>query len=156
MSRRAYDGIGADWQKIAAVAKPGELVFGYADGPYSAWPAVAWDHFTQAGIETVEITVTGNPECGIYDGFPDNGTGPADWRAYVRGRRTLGHVATIYVDMACLPHLRAGCQGLDYRVIVADWTGVPHEIPGCAGTQWFSGPDYDMSEIYDAAWHPAG
>jgi hypothetical protein len=150
MSRKVFDGIASDAAAIGRLARPGDVVLYYADGRY-AWPAEAVTHFETAAIELVAITVLGDPRCGIWDDeIGDKGSA----RGYARGRRSLGHMPTIYCDLATLPSVRERCAGLDYDVYVADWTGRPHEVPGTVGTQYLPGATHDTGIIYDDGWHP--
>lgn len=152
--RLAYDGISADAKAIAEVVKDGDLVFAYADGMY-AWRQIEEDMVKAKGAIILHITVTGNPHCAIYDGPPDNGNA-RNWTAYIRARHALGYKdATIYTVRSLLDMLHAKCAGLRYSVIVA----APHSdpnipFPDTVGKQFFWGPEYDKTAIYDPTWHP--
>lgn len=153
MNRLAYDGIAADENAILAAARPGDLVFYYADGRY-AWPASSRDRLLGAGLTPVAITVTGDPACGIYDGPPDQGT-QRNWAAYLRARAAHGgSPGTIYTDRDLWPQLRARCAGLDYHVIIADPTGRPHGLPGAIGVQYYWGRKFDLTLVTASWWRP--
>jgi hypothetical protein len=147
MTRTAYDGV--DWQRNPATAN--DIALLYLDGAYAA-PAEAADHFHALGAQAVRITVLGDPGAGICDVETGDVT-PAAARNYIRARRATGHAATIYVSLASLGAVRNACMGLVYDTLAADWTGLPHEVPGCVGCQYLPGPDYDTSVIWDEGWH---
>jgi hypothetical protein len=62
---------------------------------------------------------------------------PADARAFITERHALGKGdATVYCSRLSIPAVQAACEGLDYRIWAADWTGVPHEVPGAWAVQF--------------------
>jgi len=78
---------------------------------------------------------------------------PADAPAFIRERIRLGHHdATIYCSRDTVPAVRRACEGLTYRLWVADWTGQPHKIHGIDAwaVQYHGGPSlpFDRSIIY--------
>lgn len=69
---------------------------------------------------------------------------------YPHGFTPADHPVAVYCSLSNLEQLRA--SGWTGAVIVAEWTGEPHQVDGTAGTQWDGGPGkpIDLSTIYAA------
>jgi hypothetical protein len=75
---------------------------------------------------------------------------PADAAAFIRERESLGlRDATVYCNKSTLPAVQDACAGLEYRLWLADPTGVPHELDGAWAVQfaWVTGK-YDQAMVY--------
>lgn len=139
----------------------GDGVMAYANGKY-AWPPAAAQQFIRWGKQVVHIDVDGSAphaasilDVERYDATPAIA---ADW---IQQRNMYRQDATIYIERAALDALFAVTDGLPYWLIVADWTGSPHEITmplpkgvRMAGTQFASLGIFDSTAIYADGWHP--
>jgi hypothetical protein len=126
---------------------PGPMVATYATGndPTSAAEV--------AGRQVMWIDVTGTDyAASALDVEPGN-VGPAQAATWAYGRlsRYPNQLAVIYTFQAEWPAVQAAVATLPawmqsrIRWWIADPTGVPHMLPGAQATQWYWGPDYDIS-----------
>jgi hypothetical protein len=136
-------------------------VFAYVNGDYT-WSFIDLDRFVRAKKQVARIDVIGNAwmkaavlDVERYDATPQKAK---DW---IPQRNKFRGDATIYCGRANLDELFAACMGEMYWLLIADWTGAPHECdipmpPGVRqiGTQYVSTPDWDASSIYADEWHP--
>jgi hypothetical protein len=137
-------------------------VMPYVNGDY-AWPLAEQDRFTEAGIQLAHIDVNGTAwrqakilDVERYDATVE--TAP-DW---IEQRDRFRGDATIYIAKSNIDSLFKACAGCSYWVIVADWTGSPHEIEmpwpdgvKFAGTQYATVPNqFDVTAIYADDWQP--
>ena len=128
----------------------GQKVATYADGNFAVSPGqvagrgqVAWIDVSGSDINASAIDVEpGNATPGVA----------ANW-ALDKLRAQPGGVAWIYT-------MRSEWPAVQYSVAttvpssmwshihwwIADPTGVPHLVPGSSATQWYWGPNYDISE----------
>ena len=138
-------------------------VLAYVNGGF-AWSPAETGRFTEAGKQVARIDVDGTAwrlasilDVEKFDATPETA---AEW---IRERNDFRpDTATVYVSRAGLDALFRACHGLDYWLLVADWTGAPHRLrmplpPGVrmAGTQYASVPGYDVSAVYASGWHRA-
>lgn len=134
----------------------------YANGDY-IWPEEQVARFTAAGKQVAHIDVIGNGWrlAKILDVERYDATiGTA--RTWIPQRNEFRGDATIYTGHDNLDELFSACHGLAYWLIVADWTGSPHELSmplpagvKMAGTQYATVPgNFDTSAIYADQWHP--
>ena len=155
MSRTMYDAV--EWEKIPSNAK---MVAGYVDGAY-AWPAEAWARFPHAAHVRISVIPPGDPkDAGVLD-VETGAASVSDAPAFVRARRSKKRPAVIYVERSLVADVRKACDGLDYLLWVADWTGHPHKLADMhrvVAVQWNGGAnlDYDTSEVFAKTWHPQG
>ena len=120
----------------------------YINGRY------AWPQSQVARFERV-IRISVMPEAGfaaharVIDVERFDAT-PANARGFIKERIRLGHHdATVYCSKAAVASVQKACSGLEYRLWVADWTGVPHEDPDAWAVQYKTGPnEYDVTEVY--------
>lgn len=136
-------------------------VLAYANGHYT-WPQSQITRFAQAGKQIARIDVIGNAprQASILDVERFDAT-PQTARTWVPERNAFRGDAVIYCSRANLDELFAALAGESYWLLVADWTGAPHELgmplpPGVKmlGTQYANTPAYDVSAIYADGWHP--
>lgn len=135
-------------------------VMPYANGDF-AWSASEEERFTAVGIQLAHIDVNGTAwrkakilDVERYDATVDQAP---DW---IEQRDRFRGDATIYIGKSKLDSLFAACMGCSYWIIVADWTGSPHEISApwpdgvkFAGTQFSTLPgQFDVTAIYANDW----
>lgn len=122
----------------------------YADGDYAVSPSqvagrgqVAWIDVSGSDIDASAVDVE-----------PGNATPStaANW-ALDKLRAQPHSVAWIYTMQSEWPAVKAAVattlpSGMRSHVRwwIADPTGVPHLVPGSSATQWYWGPNYDISE----------
>jgi hypothetical protein len=117
-----------------------------------AWPDWQVDRFRRV----IRISVNGDPaqaahaRCIDVERFAAT---PADAPGFIRERIRLGHDdATVYCSRVAVPAVQAACQGLPFRLWVAEWTGEPHQVDGIdAWAVQFkggTGAPFDTSIIY--------
>jgi hypothetical protein len=149
-----YDGINALAAGIARQFPNAPKIAGYVNGSY-AWSQADWNLFPHADHVTISVTAGANAgdvlDCEAGDATPDQTAG------WIAMRKAAGlYRPTIYCSLDVIPAVRVGTGkfilGKDYDIWVAHYTGVPHEVPGCAATQYESTANYDASSIYDTAW----
>lgn len=156
-----YDAVGANVQHIPSGAK---LVFGYVDGPRSAWTNEQWALFN--GIIRGSITVTGGEwykyasifDCEFEDITPEHLPGLIKARNAFSGK----HDATVYCNLDTLPRAveNADKAGEPYWIWIADPTGKPrggyslHTGQGriCAQQYDWVNNQYDISAVYSQEW----
>lgn len=140
----------------------GDGVLAYINGDY-AWPAGAQVDFIGARKQLVRIDVIGNVplRASILDVERGDAT-PQAAKTWIPQRNAYRSDATVYIERANLDELFAVTGNEPYWLIVADWTGSPHELDiplprgvRIAGTQFASVPNqFDVSAIYADGWHP--
>lgn len=153
--RTMWDGIGSDAATISRLARPGDLVLYYVDGPRSVW-STAERALIPAGVEHVTCTVTGGA-ADVADCEPgDMAAGHLE--AWITARKGAGYARpTVYTSLDNVPAVRQGTGkwvlGKDYDLIVADYDNIPASVyPGSAGTQYKSTASYDVTAVFDDAW----
>lgn len=137
-------------------------VMPYINGDY-AWSFDTQGRFITARKQLVRIDVIGNAphQASILDVERGDAT-PQTARLWIPQRNEFRSDATVYIQRSNLDELFAETAGLDYWLIVADWTGIPHELemvlPGgvrMAGTQFATLKNqFDVTAIYADGWHP--
>src|ERR1700749_4104020 len=154
-NRTMWDGIGSDAATIAKLAKAGDLVLYYVDGPRSVWSAAEIASIP-AGVEHVTCTVLGG-DADVIDCEPGDVPAP-ELEGWIAKRKAAGYDRpTVYSSLANMPAVRTGTGkwvlGEDYDALVADYDGVPGSVyPGSVGTQYRSAAGYDVSAIFDDGW----
>jgi hypothetical protein len=129
---------------------PGKVVATYADGghPVSASQA-------ESARRVLWIDVIGtDPGASVLDIEP-GAASPSIARAWVSARLTKDPhaVAIMYTSISEWPEVQAAVSGLPARMKsrirwwIADPTGSPHIVPGSDATQWYWGPNYDLSTV---------
>jgi hypothetical protein len=149
-----YDGINVLAAGIAQEFPNAAKVAGYINGPY-AWSQADWDLFPHADHVTISITAGANAG-DVLDVETGDAT-PGQTAGWIAMRKAAGlYRPTIYCSLDAIPAVRVGTGSYildkDYDIWVAHYTGVPHEISGCAATQYESTANYDASIVYDTAW----
>ena len=140
---------------------PGSLPSGspaavYADGPYAAQPSQVAGHQTVLWIDTNGS----DPEANVLDVEPGDAT-PAGAAQWVQEKLTAEPkaVAIVYTMLSDWQQVKADIAGLppsmqsQVRYWIADPTGVPHVVPGASATQWYWGPNYDITSAYSSLMH---
>jgi len=126
----------------------GHPVATYADGPYAAQQSQV------SGKQALWIDTNGSDpgRASVLDVEPGDAT-PAQAAQWVQQRETQhpGQIAVVYTMMSdwgaaqqaisALPH----AMQANVRWWIADPTGTPHIVPGATATQWYWGPNYDIS-----------
>jgi hypothetical protein len=149
-----YDGINALAAGIARQFPDAAKIAGYVNGSF-AWSQAEWNLFPKADHVTISVTAGANAgdvlDCEAGDATPGQTAG------WIAMRKAAGlYRPTIYCSLDAIPAVRAGTGsfvlGKDYDIWVAQYTGVPHEIAGCAATQYESTANYDISIVYDSGW----
>jgi hypothetical protein len=149
-----YDGINALAAGIAREFPKTAMVAGYVNGLY-AWSQADWNLFPDADHVTISVTAGANEgdvlDVESGDASPDQSAG------WIAMRKAAGlYRPTVYCSRDVIPAVRVGTGRYvldeDYDIWVADYTGAPHEVPGCAATQYTSTANYDISVVYDTAW----
>lgn len=140
-----------------------EGVLGYINGAMSQWPSSQFARFQRAGVQVARIDVIGDAwqaaavlDVERFDATPEVAAGWIPRRNQFRGD------ATIYTSRMSLDQLFRVCAGLRFWLIVADWTGAPHQLDlplpegvRVAGVQYASGKQWDATAVYADDWHPA-
>ncbi len=120
----------------------------YSDGAYAATPSQVAGH-----PNTIWIDTNGsNPSANALDVEPGDAT-PAQAGQWVAQKLTdtPSQVAIVYTMRSDWPAVQAAVGQLPQwmqshvRWWIADPTGVPHMVPGASATQWYWGPNYDIS-----------
>jgi hypothetical protein len=120
----------------------------YSDGAYAATPSQVAGH-----PGTIWIDTNGsNPSANALDVEPGDAT-PAQAGQWVAQKLTdtPNQVAIVYTMRSDWPAVQAAVGQLPQwmqshvRWWIADPTGVPHMVPGASATQWYWGPNYDIS-----------
>ncbi|MFY9887829.1 MAG: hypothetical protein WAK71_05915, partial [Streptosporangiaceae bacterium] len=132
---------------IPADVPAGQEIATYADGPHPT-PVSA-----VAGRQVLWIDVTGSDTAAqVIDVEPGCATPAvaASW-AYRKLSGQPGVTAIIYTTISEWAIVKADVSGLPasmqarLRWWIADPTGEPHLVPGSQATQWYWGPEYDIS-----------
>jgi hypothetical protein len=149
-----YDGINALAAGIARQFPNAALVAGYLNGSY-AWSQGQWNLFPDANHVTISVTAGAN-EGDVLDVESGDAT-PDQAAGWIAMRKAAGlYRPTIYCSRSVIPAVRVGTGSYildkDYDIWVADYTGVAHQVTGCAATQYESTANYDVSIVYDTAW----
>ncbi len=142
---RMYDAVTPD-----NIPKSAEVVAGYVDG-YYAWPGEAWDRWPDA--LKVLITVAGSIRGNVAD--VESGSMTSDEaRKWIEAKHHAGmRESTVYCSRSSLEAVRAACEGQDYSIWVADWTGSPHPVHDTVATQYRNADNlYDLSMAYSQEW----
>lgn len=133
-----------------AIPVNAEIVAGYIDGAYR-WPAEAWNHFPKAKL--VRIACFASTLAGDVLDVEDGCSRPEQAPGWVKARRAAGLARPVVYCSRSLKDTIAAqfdAQGVaqpDWWI--ADWTGVPHLVPGSVATQYAnppsSGGNWDVS-----------
>jgi len=147
-------------EEIAQLLGTAILVGGYVDGRF-AWTGTQWGLFPAANHVTI-TAIPGSPQApGAKVADCENGDyTPAQAASWAHGRHDRGEWPTVYCSLDLIPAVRQATGslvlGTDYDIWCADWTGSPHQVPGCAATQYASGTmlakPYDLSAVYRGSW----
>jgi hypothetical protein len=124
----------------------------YANGAYAVSPSQV------SGKQVLWVDTNGSdPSANVLDVEPGDAT-PAQAAQWVQQRETQhpGQLAVVYTMMSdwgaaqqaisALPH----SMQANVRWWIADPTGTPHIVPGATATQWYWGPNYDISSANGA------
>jgi hypothetical protein len=149
-----YDGINVLAAGIAQEFPHAAMVAGYINGGF-AWTQAEWNLFPDANHVTISTTAGAN-EGDVLD-VESGDASPDQTAGWIAMRKAAGlYRPTIYCSLDVIPAVRAGTGSYvldkDYDIWVANYTGVPHEVTGCAATQYESTANYDISIVYDTAW----
>jgi hypothetical protein len=120
----------------------------YADGTYAASPSQLAGHPNTLWIDTNGS----DPHANALDVEPGDAT-PQQAGQWVAQKltETPNQVAIVYTFRSDWPAAQAAIGQLPQwmqshvRWWIADPTGVPHMVPGASATQWYWGPNYDIS-----------
>jgi hypothetical protein len=120
----------------------------YSDGTYAASPSQVAGHPGTLWIDTNGS----NPKANALDVEPGDAT-PQQAGTWVAQKLsgTPNQVAIVYTMRSDWPSVQAAIGQLPQwmqshvRWWIADPTGVPHMVPGANATQWYWGPNYDIS-----------
>jgi hypothetical protein len=140
-----------------------EGVLGYINGALSQWPSSQFARFGKARVQVARIDTIGDAwqaaailDVERFDATPEVA---ADW---IPRRNDFRGDATVYIGRMSLGQLFACTGGLKYWIIVADWTGAPHQLDlplpagiRVAGVQYASGKQWDSTAMYADDWHAA-
>jgi hypothetical protein len=143
---------GGNYQFYDSVT-PGQIPAGhpiatYADGPYQVQPG----QVAGKNVLWVDTNGTDPGKAAVLDVEPGDAT-PAQAATWVQQRETQhpGQLAVVYTmrsdwsqaqqAISALPH----AMQANVRWWIADPTGTPHILPGATATQWYWGPNYDIS-----------
>jgi hypothetical protein len=126
----------------------GHAVATYADGGYAVSPSQVAGRRTVLWIDTNGS----DPKANALDVEPGDAT-PQIARAWTYSRLHSDPrlLARIYTMRSEWPAVQAQINTLPasmrshVRYWIADPTGVPHIVPGSSATQWYWGPNYDIS-----------
>lgn len=133
----------------------------YVNGAFAS-PASQVQRFAVAGKQIARIDVIGNEptKASILDVERFDAT-PGMARSWIPQRNAFRGDAVIYCGRSNLDELFAAVTGESYWLLVADWTGVPHQVKmplpagvKYLGTQYANTAAYDVSAIYADEWHP--
>ena len=126
---------------------PTAIYLGYVDG---AWPTYTRVKQRFPNSVVLSVTTTGFTKADICDCETGDATPEVAAAGLANG---LYH--TIYSDRSTLPALVKAIGNQRWHWFCADWTGVPHLVPGSVATQYAdppaSGGNYDIS-ITDGVW----
>lgn len=143
-----YDSITA-----ADIPAGAAMVAGYVDGIYR-WSDADWARFPIAVKVRIAVSAFTN-DGHVLDQETGNAT-PDQAPGWVQLRRATGADPSVYTNLNNWARLRAAfqAQGVpEPHYWIAEWTGVPHSIPGTVACQYanpvFSGGHYDLSLVDD-------
>lgn len=137
------------YDSVTPTAIPaGRNVAAYSDGPYAASSSEVAGRRHVLWIDVYDS----NPNAGALDVEPGDAT-PAGAAAWVAARLTKDphSDAIVYTMQSWWPAVIARIGTLPttmrrrVRYWIADPTGYPHILPGADATQWYWGPNYDIS-----------
>lgn len=138
-----YDSITVE----AMPSDPKAIYLGYVDGQ---WPTFAAVKARFPHNVVLSVTTTGFTKADICDVEQGDAT-PEVAAAGLRN----GLYHTVYSARSTLPELVKAFGNTPWHWFCADWTGVPHLVPGSVATQYAdppaSGGNYDIS-ITDGTW----
>jgi hypothetical protein len=126
----------------------GQAAAVYANGAYAAYPSQVSGHKSVLWIDTNGS----DPHANVLDVEPGDATpyGAAQWVK----QRLNAHpkeVAIVYTMRSDWQQVKNNVAALPswmqskVRYWIADPTGVPHVVPGSSATQWYWGPNYDIT-----------
>jgi hypothetical protein len=137
------------YDSVTPQAIPGNpVVATYADGPLPDSPAMV------AGrTNVIWISITGYDYNASALDIEPGCASPSQAASWVSQRLTIHPhgVAILYTMMSDWPAVQANVSSLPswmrshIRWWIADPTGTPHIVPGSQATQWYWGPNYDIS-----------
>lgn len=124
-----------DSTDVLAIPETAKVAAGYVDGAFANFAAVV---ARTPNAQHVAITVTGRPANTVCDCETGDLT-PLDAARWARVEQRAGRRPTIYcsrnLQQAVMVALASvGAAPVDWWL--ADWTGVPHLIPGTVATQY--------------------
>jgi hypothetical protein len=137
------------YDSLTPAAIPGQpIIATYADGPHPVSPSQVAG---RARVLWIDINGT-DPAAPILDVEPGCAA-PSTAPGWAIRRLTAepGAVAIIYTTLSEWQAVQAAVATLPARMRsrlrwwIADPTGSPHIVPGSDATQWYWGPDYDIS-----------
>jgi hypothetical protein len=154
MTRLMYDGIRSLAAGIHHSFPTAEMVAGYDNGRY-AWTTAEWNLFPHA--VKVHISISASANTGDVLDVEQGDATPAQAKAWIEMRKRAGlWRPTIYCSRSVIPAVRQATGNLvlgqDYDIWAADYTGQPHQVTGCAATQYINTPGYDASIVHDDGW----
>jgi hypothetical protein len=124
---------------------------------YTWWLQSTWDRFR--GKLHILVATQAYVDLGDVLDVETGDATPAQAPGWIRMRRAAGyHRPTIYCSASVIPAVRKATGslqlGVDYDIWAASWSGGPHQVPGCALTQYYNEPSqaYDLTVIYDEGW----
>jgi hypothetical protein len=129
---------------------PGKVVATYADGGRPVSPSQ-----TTSARRVLWIDVIGSdPGASVLDIEP-GAASPSIAPGWVSARLTKDPrtVAIMYTSISEWSQVQAAVSALPawmksrIRWWIADPTGSPHIVPGSDATQWYWGPNYDLSSV---------
>jgi len=137
------------YDSVSPQTIPGDpVVATYADGPHPDSPSqvTAFSHVLWIDIDASD------PNANALDIEPGCAS-PSQAAGWVYSRLTAHPHATaiLYTMISDWPEVQADVSGLPswmrshIRWWIADPTGTPHVVPGSQATQWYWGPNYDIS-----------
>jgi hypothetical protein len=125
----------------------GNEIATYADGPFAVSPSQV------AGQKVLWIDTNGSdPSANVLDVEPGDAT-PSQAATWTQQKLSADPNATaiIYTMQSEWPATQSAISSLPswmqshVRWWIADPTGSPHMVPGANATQWYWGPNYDIS-----------
>ncbi len=137
------------YDSVSPTAIPsGQTVATYADGPYQATSASVADRGNVLWIDTNGS----DPSANALDVEPGDAT-PAQAASWVSAKLTATPSATaiVYTFQSDWSAVQDSINTLPssmqshVKYWIADPTGTPHIVPGAAATQWYWGPNYDIT-----------
>lgn len=145
---------------VSTVPHDARAVAGYVDGRYRSFDPLV--HLFYPRAHCISITVLGGT-AEVLDVEPGD-VRPQHAAGWVKRMLALGHWRPcIYASLSTMPEVianlnAAGLHRTQYRLWVADWTGVPHIPAGydaCQYTDRAMGRNLDASLCADSFWKTA-